>query len=401
MSDHVINSRKFLFRDARGRNVDVVAQLGGYFSVTSQHGAAHDEILASAPDDVRVDIQALIAVHLCDPTGTPMHGVANASYHLREGRIDDAIASLGSVVRPEDLYPVLGEATRKSADTQLIDAYLEKPKAKAIKLMNLLERIKQQETLLTYTKERAELTDSIASLLGRRKVDEKEIPAIAAGRFDEATRARVAASLKTKIFDEAMAEFVAARCRAAWDARAEIAKAALDKPNYRSAGRPPITEDPTTFEGFIAKWGLEMEIGPSRPGDTGPQSKRWTLMIRGREGRTDPNSKNVMWVDFSRGNPAPPDLPMVLECLQNDFCSVMTYERDDWLTEFGYNADMKTVRKGEAAYDRTLEEHIPAFKATTGGDESLRELLTSVGDNPPIDAEDYDAVAAKGLSPRL
>jgi hypothetical protein len=393
MSDRVINSRKFLLRDARGRNVDVVAQLGGYFSITSQHGAAHDEILASAPDDVRADIQALIAVHLCDPTGTPMHGIANASYHLREGKIDAAVASLGSVVSPEDLYPVLGEATRMAADPQLVADYLEKPKAKAIKLMSLMERIKRQETSLTHTKERTELTESIASLLGKRKVDEKEIPAIAAGRFDEPTRARVAASLKT--------EFVATRCRAAWDARAAAAKAALDKPHYRVTGRPPITEDPTTFEGFIAKWGLEMEVGPPHRGDMTPDSRRWTLMIRGREGRGDPNSKNVMWVDFTRGNPAPPDLPMVLESLQSEFCSVMTYERDDWLMEFGFNADMKTLRKGEAAYARLLDEYIPAFKATTGGDESLRELLTSVGDNPPIDAEDYDSVAAKGLSPRL
>lgn len=401
MPDRVINSRKFLLRDARGRNVDVVAQLGGYFSITSQHGAAHDEILAAAPDDIREDIQALIAVHLCDPSGTPMHGIANAAYHLSEGKIDAAVASLGSVVRPEELYPVLGEATRKAADPRLVDAYLETPKAKAVKLMNLIERVKLRETSLSYSKERAELTESIASLVGKRKVDEPEIAAIAAGRFDQATRTRVASSLKNKVFEEAVTEFVAARCRAAWDARAAAAKSALDKPHYRVAGRPPIVEDPTTFEGFIAKWGLELEIGPARRGDLGPQSVRWKLMIHGRDWRNAPDSDKVLWVDFTRGNPTPPDLPMVLEALQNDFCSVMTYERDDWLMEFGFNADMKTLRKGEVAYDQVLEAQIPAFKAIAGGDEGLRELLTSVGDNPPIDVEDYDAVAAKGLSPRL
>jgi hypothetical protein len=402
MPEPAIKSRKFLLRDARGRNVDVTAQLGRHFSITSQYGAAHEAILAAVPTDVRTDIEALIAVHLCDANGTPMHGIANASYHLREGKIDDAVRALGSVVAREDLYAVLGEATHMAADPGLVRDYLEKPKAKAQRLLAIWRDVKDGARTFVSKKEQGELLDSIASLIGRRKLEESEIAAIAIGSFDRATIERVTESLRTKVFNERIASFAATRCQPAWEARAAAAKAALDKPDYRVEGRPPIAEDPTTFEGFIAKWGLAMEVGPSRPGDTGPSSRRWTLTIRGRKDEADAAATGrVLYVDFGRGNPADPDLPMVLECLQSDFCSVLTYERDDWLTEFGFNGDIKALRKGEAAYDRVLEEQIPAFKNITGGDEALRELLTKVGDNPPLDSEDYETVMAKGASLHL
>jgi hypothetical protein len=402
MSEPVAKTRTFLLRDARGRNVDAVAQQGRHFSITSQHGAAHDEILAAAPADVRADIEALIAVHLCSGLGTPMHAIANSSHHLREGKFDEAARSLGNAVSVEDLYPVFGEASRRAADPDLVKQYLRKPTEEAKRLRQISRNLKDGVTSFALPKQERELMESIASLLGRRKIERHEIEDIAAGKFDDKTRSHVADALKVKVFNDAITDFVEAKCRGVWRERADAARAALNKPDYRAEGRPAIVDDPTTFEGFIAKWGLEMSLGRARRGDGGPDSRRWTVSISGREGRTEnPVSQKVLEIDFGRGNPSEPTLETLMQCLQSEFCSVMNYDRDDWLVEFGFNGDMKTLRKGEAAYDLMRHEQIPRFKEITGGEECFRELMTSVGDNPPMDIEDYDAVTGKGVSPAL
>lgn len=394
MRDLVTKTRTFLLRDARGRNVDAVAQLGRYFSITSQNGAAHDEILAAAPADVRADIEGLVAVHLCDADGTPMHAIANAAYHLRQSDFDAARRSLGNAIPVEDLYRVFGEASRKATNPKLVEDYLKKPADAAAKLVRHKRNLREGVTVFAMPKQVRELTESIASMLGRRKIEDREIEDIAAGKFDSKTRERVAESLRTKVFDEEVAAFAEAACRHVWKARAEAAGAALDKPDYLTDGRPPIVEDPTTFKGFIAKWGLEMTVGHPRRGTGGPESRRWSLQIRGRDGRTgNPVTERVLDIDWGQGNPSTPDLEHVLEALQSEFCSVINYDRDEWLVEFGFNRDMKAMRRGEEAYDLTLHEQIPRFKEITGGEECFRDLMTSVGDNPPMDREDYDAVA--------
>lgn len=401
MSDPVTTTRTFLLRDAQGRNVDVVAQFGRHFSITSQHGAAHDEILAAAPADIRADIETLIAVHLCDHIGTPMHAIANAAYHLRQSNFDAACRSLGNVIQVEDLYRVFGEASRKAADPKLIEDYLKKPAAAAEKLMRSKRNIKDGVTLFPMPKQLRELTESIASMLGRRKIEDRELEDVAAGKFDTNTRERISESLKTKVFDEEVTAFAETSCRRIWKARAEAATVALGKPDYLVEGRPPIVDDPTTFKGFIAKWGLEMVVGPARMGNSGPESRRWTVEIRGREGRTgDPATEKVLMIDWGQGNPSTPDLERIIESLQTEFCSVINYDRDEWLVEFGFNGDMKELRHGESVYDLALEEQIPRFKEITGGDECFRDLLTSVGNDPPMDHEDYDAITGRnGPSP--
>ncbi len=394
MSDDPTKSRKFLLRDERGKNVDVEAHVGRHFSITCQNGAAHEMILAAATPEVRADIEALVAVHLCDADGTPMHAIENASYYLRDSKFDQAAAALHSPAPVEELYVVFGEATRTAADPRLVEEYLKAPIAAAARYVRLMEQKRSGERMFVGQKESKELVDAVAAAVGRRKLDDAEIAQVAMGQIDEPTRGRIVAAIRNRVFRDAVAAYVEKGCRAVWKERAEAARAALARPDYRAEGRPPIDRDPTTFRGFAAKWGLTLDPGPAsrmtsaeaKAQNWPDTARKWTLTIHGRDGKT-------MRLPFSRGNPETPDLDTVLECLQSEYCSVLSYDRDEWLAEF-FNGDVATIRRGESAYDDSRDVQIPAFMEVAGED-ALRELLTSVGDNPPMDAEDFAALMAR------
>ena len=50
-----------------------------YFAITTENGAAHDDILALAPE-----FRPLMGLHLCYPDGAPMYAEENGEYFIRE-----------------------------------------------------------------------------------------------------------------------------------------------------------------------------------------------------------------------------------------------------------------------------------------------------------------------------
>ncbi len=66
-----------------------------YFSVICDHGADHGAILAHFPE-----IAGLVALHLSDETGAPMHAVANARYFTEQGNAP-ALARHLRIAEPE------------------------------------------------------------------------------------------------------------------------------------------------------------------------------------------------------------------------------------------------------------------------------------------------------------
>lgn len=62
------------------------AELDTYFSITTDSGCAHDDILDAFGhlDEVKL----LVALHLSDRDGVPMHAAANALYWIEQGKTD-------------------------------------------------------------------------------------------------------------------------------------------------------------------------------------------------------------------------------------------------------------------------------------------------------------------------
>lgn len=65
-------------------------------------GQVHDEVLRNFPD-----LADLVALHLADIDGVPMHAVANGEYFYRQGNVDAAARTLRVAVEdlPADLSP--------------------------------------------------------------------------------------------------------------------------------------------------------------------------------------------------------------------------------------------------------------------------------------------------------
>ncbi|HHL35198.1 MAG TPA: hypothetical protein ENJ30_12615 [Desulfobulbaceae bacterium] len=84
MKETILHQRKFKRVTARGLETAVaqLTQLGNqqpYFSVTNDSGAAHEDIAKAFPE-----LKPLIALHLCNEQGKPMHAVANGLYFLEQ-----------------------------------------------------------------------------------------------------------------------------------------------------------------------------------------------------------------------------------------------------------------------------------------------------------------------------
>lgn len=420
MQDKILLKREFLLRDAEGRNVDVVAKLrslGGQtagFSITCQNGSAHELILASAPEEVRADIESLILVHGCDENGVPIHAAANAAYYLGDAKFDAATSVLHGVVPVEDLYVIFGDCMRRAEDPATLNAYLENVAGRARLAARAIERQTHSSIPGMRFKSTKEAVDKVARMLLAGSVTDAEVALFAEGKFSEKVRSKLKPALKKGIFEDAISALIAERCFPVWRERSALAKQVLARQDYRCEGRPPIDLDPTTFKGFAAKYGLELaEISNKRPDDV-DGNFRWDCLLVGRAWReTDNELKkrlNSLVLQFGVGVGSEPTLEVILEHMQMEFADVTAYSCDEFLENLGFSDSVKKVREGEQAY-WAIKDWLVRFKkmlageevdpatGLTGGDLAFQEFVTCVGDNPPLAKDFFEEAPAPSPVP--
>jgi len=89
MKEETILSRRFKAKLPSGGRIVVDAKLtklgdqDPYFSVTTSHGVASEEILKEIPD-----LAPVLKMHLANEDGEPMHAAANALYHVRNKDVE-------------------------------------------------------------------------------------------------------------------------------------------------------------------------------------------------------------------------------------------------------------------------------------------------------------------------
>lgn len=396
--------REFLLTDDEGRNVDVVATLGagagGYFSLTCNNGAAHERILSAATDEVRDDLQALAAVHLADRNGTPMHAIENAAYHVREHRFAEAASTLDADIDIREIYELHAKATLTlMGPSSLIETrtkqVLEQIKAvqQAKSEFERDERLRERIFAAPERLHRA-ITRLSALLAGNepgfpeRTSLQAQKTAIAAfekanapllrqapHELTEHVRKRLTPILTAKVFRELVVQYAVEKCAPVWAARAEAARAALEKPSYRLESRPDPSVDPRTFEGFCASHGISMNV-VSRGSSLENRRRRfdWECSFRKEDGTTYSTK-------FFTGRDLKPTVADVLSCLQSDFASAEGVDQDAFISELGYDTSLPQVREGERIY-ATIQTSLTEFREAFGED-TYTELLTSVGDDPP------------------
>ncbi len=410
MSEHVILRREFLLRSPDGRNVDAIAKLAklsgnrhAHFSLTCQNGAAHDLILASAPDEVADDLRLLADMHLRDEHGIPSHAVANTITHVRDGNFDAALRTLGGVGTREGLQKAYGEAATLDISTRAaaVEAHREAVGRSALQFKAAHEVVARQAArrregisyfgpvkrdTMALDEARKELATLLfvkpESLDDARALELAKHPVLPAGVAERVRKAN-----ERKVFEDTFVAYIDETCLAVWQRHLTDAKEALARPDYLAKGRPRIEDDATTYKGFVSTNGLEFSFqrATSNPGmvDMRKDARHFRYELRGPDGFVDGH--------YSKGDPKATSLAAeeVLETLQSEFSSVETMGRDEFIEEYGYASDgVAGVRKGEDAYD-TIKGNRDAF-VEAFGPEAYQALMTRVGDSPPL-SEDYFA----------
>lgn len=401
MKEEIRMQRHFLLRDAEGRNIDAVGKLyrlGGnakaHFSLTSQHGSNHEDILAAAPDDVRADIEAIVAVHVMDEDGTPMHAASNASYHISQGDFPAAHRALAGAGAIEDLYRVHGEAATAAsngakAEVERCRALIKDAADTATAFEARIAKgdlaVRRGERTFAFNgkdkESLAELLKGTGAALGMRKLDLPKLKAIA-GRMPDDLESKIKEQFRARLLNQGVARYADDTCRPVWEDMVARARQALSAPDYRADGRPAIDEDDTTFEGFAKSLGLEFaferDVNRRDPDWKDSTFYTWTMSQGGKS----------MSGQFGKGSAHAYGLSVedVLESIQMDFSSVASNDKDDFLQELGYTDSIESVRKGERIYDQIVEQREAFVEAF--GEDAFRHLLTKVGDNPPL-TEDW------------
>jgi len=402
--------RTFLLRDANGRNVDAVATLEliqgnrqAHFSLTCNNGSAHDLILEAAAPEVRRDLETLARVHMRQADGVPVHGVSNATYHVSEGRYAQAVATLGAGT-VEDLHAVVGAAaaraasgldlaltTRRDALYRASDELREANEALSARAERNRDRFRSVPPPKALAERRDAAANDLAKLMGVTEGDATpEAGRAAAGELPERLRQAIRAKLEKDALSEEMLRHVTRVCIPAWGADLADAMEAIAKPDFRAEGRPAIDDDPTTLKGFASAIGATVTSrpNPDRKAEPGCAELLWDLA--GPDG-----SMSGTW-------PGPRDMvldaPRLLENFQSDFACVETArDMEDFLDDLGYaSGGAEKLRTGRKAYE-TIVAQREAFTAAFGMD-AYRSLMTSVGDDPPMQP-DWEPDAASAPRP--
>lgn len=107
LKDKVIAERELRGRKPNGHRVRVTAKLYSlgeqepYFSITTDHGCDHESVLAAFPQ-----LDWLVALHLSNEHGVPMHAEANALYHAEEG--DKAVLARHLAISEKRAEQIIG-----------------------------------------------------------------------------------------------------------------------------------------------------------------------------------------------------------------------------------------------------------------------------------------------------
>lgn len=423
MNETTKTERKFLLLDEDGRNIDVVATLrdsgtGAYFSLTSQNGIFTPNA-ASIPEDVRSDLFKLRAVHLAAADGTPMHALANSIYHMEQMKFTDAAKSLGVPNNAKDLIQIYAEIEddlecepdngRPNPLDERLDAI--KKAAEAVKKARVEFMANRGvgtfgrpeevylRSLMAYDRMRLtgkpfplyeKIDGTIVKKQEKIKLFERKYPWVRETEAPaylpvQAEKETIKKSVRSALLAKAVADYVERYCRPLWVEAAVEARRILALPDFKDARRPDPSVDPKTFEGWMANNGISfivVRLGPSKS----PEFKGgndWTYTFTTKDGREFSDS-------FSTGSAIKSvTAASVLENLQMDCASIAYHpDRDQWLRDFGYDTDVKTLRKGEKAYDATVR--IEAALKEFLGKEAYVALMTEAGDNPPLRAEDFE-----------
>lgn len=402
--------RKFLLLDADENRVDVQAKLerlpgngSAHFSVTATSGpttgAAHDAILEATPPELKDDMRALIDVHLADEDGTPMHAKANAAYHLDQGDFPAAHRALGSVGDVSDLYRVYGEASteatdRNGADLQRIhDVVAEQARIAREANERIAARKRefaQGGTTFSFTAQQEKTRDRAVAVaceaLGLRKATYDDVVKAAANFGPHA--ARLTVSLRKARLSKAISDHADETCAPVWRERAAKAKEILSKPDFLVGGRPPRDRDPRTPEGFANAQGMKLSTVPTVAGAAGWAKKAYRCTLASPSGSFD------VTINFGDPKAAPPQVPDVLRILQSDMSSAEIHDEDSFVEDMGYASGegrgaVSKMKEGQAAYRACVDmrdRFIGAF-----GEDAYRTLMTSVGDEAPLDESHFTA----------
>lgn len=411
--------RTLLLLNDQGRNLDVTAVLepGRRFSITSRQGwSKHDEILARAPTEVRDDVAALVAMHLCDADGVPMHAIENSAYLIGQGDLDGAVRSLGVGATMEDVLSVTRARdvalTRDGGDALgTAEAEVVGSAKRCVARAKRVKDAQMNQTSLGDMEARRNLNGAVldfdaamggrpevvggrrpdkaesdrgAALVGKGRLAEAEVIA-RSGALSDKQRAHIRPVIEGRIVQDALRTLVRDRLAPLWKRAADRAVEALAKPDYRVEGRPSPEVDERTYEGFARARGLTLTHGPAVPEG---QNRRWPCTLRHEaDGET---------YDFRFLCPEAPGIADVLECFQRDMAMVHGRTLDEHLDEMGVSGGVSEFRAAERAYEGCLTEG--RTMRSMLGQEGLRALMCDVGDEPPLLGSDLDEGAFEATS---
>ncbi len=402
------STRQFLLLGPEGRNLDVRTGFDRHFSVTSQRGANHEQILAAAPPEVVEDLATLVSLHLCDADGVPMHAVANAAYHILNEDYDAAVRSLGVGATMDDVMGVVrhkalaitqegGDALGKARDAI---------RQAADRVAVCSKRVSQDRTDGRSFIDTSNLHAALLNFRAALSAMEPEVPvgsrpsaaqrtagkkledggwvdkalAVAASGLGEKSLTALRQTVGRKLVDEGVRKLASERLAPSWSAAAAKGREILDKPDFRLAARPEPDRDPRTFRGFATLNGLSLSTNRSwRTGREGSERNWWNVTLA-HEGTGETYVTDFM-------GPTKPDVETLLESFQTDISFVTFDDMEAYIEGMGVS-DLKSVRDGEKAYAGSVEEGRSLRSML--GPEAFKALMTDVGDDPPVSPEAWN-----------
>lgn len=385
--------RRFLLLDAEGRNLDVTAKLeklsgnkDPYFSIGANQGGRKEILAAEMPEDVRADVEALIAVDGAYPDIGHAHALENGIYHLQNGDFQAAHRTLMGAGPIDDLYLLAGRAASRHAVEfgEEVRSKTERLKGLASDMLKAKAGMEDRagEGWMAKSRARKAATDLATALREEFRVDasdEAKLRKLATEGPGESFVREVKARHAKACLAELLGKHILETCRPVWQEATRKAMEALTRPDYRDERRPPIERDERTFTGFAATRGLALTATPIRDRTDGidfPNGRHFSCKIA--------SADVCIFLEFSQGHAVrqEPTIETILESLQGEYGSVHERSRDEFIDELFSPKTAAGFRMAERSYD--LSVRTGASLRMLLGEDDFRFLMSEVGDNPPL-----------------